>query len=355
MKIGILTHHFVNNFGAFLQAYALRDALAEAFPDDTVEIIDYYNIRQFVVNTGGWFRFYRDRENLRCWTQKIQVPLTFWKARKTHMTLSRRCYCTRQVNQLNYDVIVVGSDEVWNYQDWRSMARIKYGHGLTCPNLIAYAPSVGDSHGNVPEFVVAGIKKFSALSSRDDATYSLLESITGTAPKRVVDPTFLSAFPNGENTLFAKPYILFYYCDRLPEKIKNQVLEYAKSHNLKVYGAGECDKRYTDVTVNLSPFSWVDAFRNAEFVFTGTFHGAVFSILNHRPFKVYLTNKSRVAKVASLLTECGLTNREIESNFSFDLDKMKDEIDYAAVDRIIDCRKKESMSYIVKSIEQCRK
>ena len=43
MKIGILTHQYINNYGAFLQAWALREAIAELFPNDEVQIIDYVN------------------------------------------------------------------------------------------------------------------------------------------------------------------------------------------------------------------------------------------------------------------------------------------------------------------------
>ena len=129
MKIGILTHHYVSNYGAFLQAYALREAVAKAFPNDTVEVIDYINVKQFVINNGGWFRFYKNRENLACWLEKIRMPLTFFKARNQHLIRSRKCYTTGQVNRLGYDVIIVGSDEVWNYQDKRSTARIKFAQG----------------------------------------------------------------------------------------------------------------------------------------------------------------------------------------------------------------------------------
>lgn len=41
MKIGILTHQYINNYGAFLQAWALREAISELFPEDEVQIIDY--------------------------------------------------------------------------------------------------------------------------------------------------------------------------------------------------------------------------------------------------------------------------------------------------------------------------
>ena len=354
MKIGILTHHYVNNYGAFLQAYALREVVAKEFPADVVEVIDYINVKQFVINTGGWFRFYKNRENYTCWREKIKVPLTFFKARQQHLTRSRKCYTTGQVNKLGYDVIIVGSDEVWNYRDKRSAARIKFGHGLTCKYIIAYAPSVGNSQGDLPGYVVEGIKNFAALSARDEKTDQMVASITGAVPERVLDPTFLHEIATEDMQSVRKPYILFYYCDRLPEWIKNQILDYAREHGLAVYGAGECDTRYTDITVNLTPFEWVDMFRNTEFVFTGTFHGAVFSILNRRQFKVFLTNKSRIEKVVSLLAELNIQNREMGENFIFDLDSMNNEIDYDALDALLQRRREQSMTYLLENIEKCR-
>lgn len=79
---------------------------------------------------------------------------------------------------------------------------------------------------------------------------SLVEQVTGNAPKRVLDPTFLAEFPRAELKAKRKPYILFYYCENLPENILNQIFSYAKEHGLAVYGAGECDKRYSEVTVS---------------------------------------------------------------------------------------------------------
>ena len=352
MKIGILTHHFVNNFGAFLQAYALREALAKEYPDDTVEIINFINIKQYLINSAGWFRYYRNRENLKCWLQKTRLPRSFARARKQHMVLSKRCYSTKGVNRLGYDIIIFGSDEIWNYEDKRSRAPIKFGCGITCKNKIAYAPSVGNSAGSVPDYVREGIKKFRAVSARDELTSKLVEEIVGTTPEAVLDPTFLTEFPTCSAQV-KKPYILFYYCDRLPKEIKDQIFDYAKVHGLAVYGAGEADKRFDEITVKLSPFEWVDMFRGAEFVFTGTFHGAVFSILNQRRFKVYLTNKSRIQKVNALLRLCGIENRQIEEDFTFDLSK-EDQIDYEKVYDVLNAQRRKSMDYLRDAVAACR-
>ena len=243
MKIGILTHQYINNYGAFLQAWALREAIAELFPNDEVQIIDYVNLKHFIINAGGWFRFYKNRESFKDWMEKIKLPRTFAKARNQEMILSKRCFNAKQINALDFDCIIVGSDEVWNYKDTKGNVALKFGEGLTCKNLIAYAPSVGKTAADecVPEYVIRGIKKFKKISARDDLTEQLVCNITGTAPERVLDPTFLAEFPRAELAAKKKPYILFYYCENLPHNILNQIFSYAKEHGLAVYGAGECD------------------------------------------------------------------------------------------------------------------
>ena len=57
MKIGILTHQYINNYGAFLQAWALRKAISELFPEDEVQIIDYVNVKHISSMPVGGFDF----------------------------------------------------------------------------------------------------------------------------------------------------------------------------------------------------------------------------------------------------------------------------------------------------------
>jgi len=354
VKIGILTHQYINNYGAFLQAWALREAVKEMFPNEEVEIINYINRKHFIINVCGWFRFYRHKENLKCWIQKTKLPRTFEKARKKEMVLSSRCYNAQQINKLAFDCIIVGSDEVWNFMDGKGNTPIKFGIGLTCENLITYAPSVGKAVAGqqVPDYVKEGVKKFKAISARDDLTFELVKKITGQDAIRVLDPTFLVKFPMVKQNIAPKPYILFYYCQQLPESVLRQIFEYAHENNLNVYGAGECDRKYTKITVNLTPFEWIEMFRNAEFVFTGTFHGVVFSVMSKKQFKVYLTNESRIRKVNALLKELGIENRQMTQSFRFDLNELAEEINYDCVYQIIDEKRKISRAYLEKAIKE---
>ena len=43
LKIGILTFHNADNYGAVLQCYALQEALKKNFPQFDVSVVDYRN------------------------------------------------------------------------------------------------------------------------------------------------------------------------------------------------------------------------------------------------------------------------------------------------------------------------
>lgn len=353
MKIGILTHHYINNFGAFLQAYSLQEAIKEIRPDDDISVINYINLKHFIINTGGWFRYYKKRESFVGWISKTKLPITFYNARKKYLNLTKSCYKTKHVNKLNFDYIVIGSDEVWNFDESKGKAKIKFGLGLNCKNLIAYAPSIGNSNiKSIPNYVIEGINKFKFVSARDEQTEKLITQIKNEKIHRVLDPTFLCNIPNEVVKDINKPYILFYYCDRLKNEEKDKIFKFAKENGLDVYGAGEDDKRYTKITVNLTPFQWAWMFNNAKYVVTGTFHGVVFSILNHKNFVCYLTNPSRIKKVNSLLEEFGLENRISNGNGDNILKILLNQINYDFLDIVVKKKIEESKKYLINAFSE---
>ena len=347
-KIGILTHHYINNFGAFLQAYALAQAVKKCFPDDDVQIINNLNAKHFLINTAGWFRFYRGRENFRMWREKTRLPHTFSMARKKYLKMTPLCFGTKKINDEHFDCIIVGSDEVWNYMDSKANAKLKFGIGLECGKLISYAPSSGKTTADdpIPDYVRKGIMSFDSLSARDSNTAEIVRRITDKECTMVLDPTFLAEFPRAKRRVPKDKYILFYYCERLPEEIQQNIIAYARKNNYKIYGAGECGEIYDKITVDLTPFEWVELFRHAEYVFTGTFHGAVFSILNRKQFGCYLTNESRIRKVNDLLDFLTIGDRTLTPGMEI----LSDPIDYGEIYKVIDEKKRISLDFLVNSI-----
>lgn len=356
-KIGILTHHYIHNYGAFLQGYALQEAVKSLYPNDEVYMIDFVNKKHAIKNTLGWFRFNPNKDSIKSYMQKIKLPRIFKKTQKEYYNLTKRIKNTEDLNDLNLDAIIVGSDEVWHYED---IARhpMKFGYGVKVPKLIAYAPSTGSSNvrDGIPEYVEEGMKNFTGLSARDDNAEELIKNVLGKECTRVLDPTLLYEFPEYSSKFVdyikSQKYILMYYCDNLPDSIKNEIIEYANKNGYKIFGAGEYKKWFTETFVDINPFEWVEMFRNAQIVFTGTFHGAVFSIKSIKKFYCYLTNPSRVKKVESLLKQFEINERIIDNeNYSDLLSKVdKDIIKYEEIYAIIDKYKNISLKYLKENI-----
>lgn len=63
---------------------------------------------------------------------------------------------------------------------------------------------------------------------------------------------------------------------------------------------------------------WLRSFRDAEFVFTDSFHGCVFSLIFRKPFIAYGNAKRGMARFISLLKTFEQSNRLIKSSVEID-------------------------------------
>lgn len=50
MRIGILTHHYVKNYGAFLQMKAMYETLRRLYPKAEIVVVNYVNPRHWRKN-----------------------------------------------------------------------------------------------------------------------------------------------------------------------------------------------------------------------------------------------------------------------------------------------------------------
>lgn len=358
MKIGILTHQYIYNYGAFLQAYALQEKLKELYPNDDIYMINYINIRHLLKNTMGWFRYNPKKDSIKSYFQKIKLPKIFSKTQKKYFNLTKKLYTTKQLNKQKFDVIIVGSDEVWHYEDI-SKHPMKFGYGLKVNKLLSYAPSTGSANvnENIPKYVKEGLKNFTGFSARDDNAELLIKNVLGKKVTRVLDPTLLYEFPEYKsefvNYIKSQKFILMYYCDNLPEKIRSKIIKYAKENEYKIFGAGEYKKWFDETFVDINPFEWIEMFKHARIIFTGTFHGVIFSIKSKNNFYCYLTNPSRIKKVNSILNQFEINDRIInEDNFNFIFDKknISKNINYNHIYKNINKYKLKSIDYLKENI-----
>lgn len=340
-----------------MQAKALLSVIIELYPDAQVEFIDYRVKKHEQANAIHFFGFKPQRgDTVLGYIEKIKLYFTHLKSEDS-LPHSVRVKTADEINALKYDLIIVGSDEVWNFNDI-AYSPIKFGYGITC-NLVTYSASAGGSTAkdyNIPDDVKNGIDEFQKIAVRDEKTEELVKELSGRKALRTLDPVYLYDYKlkvseKIKKYASEKPYILIYDC-RLERNQIDSLVNYANKNCYQILGAGEYRKWYaTTSTTNVTPYEWAYLFKNAVAVVTGTFHGTSFAIKYNRPFVSYLTEQNRMNKVGSLLSEFGLKDRIVDSKS--DITKVLEQpIDYREVNVIIRERKATSIDYIRRCIDE---
>ena len=151
MKIGILTFHRAENFGAVLQVYALQRFLQEKGHE--VQVIDYRNrhIEAMYHIFNPYVLFLRKNifKSLIAYLSRFrnvggrkQCKRKYEHFRNEYLKISGRCKNVADVADF-YDCIIAGSDQIWNLHltgglDPNYFLAYKKGEGK---KKIAYAAS----------------------------------------------------------------------------------------------------------------------------------------------------------------------------------------------------------------------
>lgn len=355
MKIGIITHHYVKNYGAYLQARALMGVLETLDSNADISIVNYIEKKHWYKNIIHILHFRLGKDNVNSYIEKIKQLFMFSKYEHS-LAHSKRVHNVKQIEQLGNDVIIIGSDEVWNIHS-SGFNPLKFGYGFSANTKLAtYAPSAGavTEETNIPAQVKEGLEKIKYLSARDNETKKFVKRAIGKDAQKVLDPTLLYNFDKEIDEQGIEPlpykYILIYDCKLTAKQIEN-LKAYAENNGLKIIGGGDCMEYYDDIQISLTPYEWVSLFRNAEMVITGTFHGTVFSIKYRKKFVSYPTEKNRINKIKSLLDDMELPERLLPVGKEENLITLLEEyMDYDKAYVQIDKRKNESIEFLKKVI-----
>ena len=291
MKVGILTFQFADNYGAVLQCLALQEACKKYGAD--AKVIDYLPSKMVSKKSR---------------IKKMLLPKDFEKKfeqfRKTHFQ--------RIPVKESCDVILVGSDQVWNanineYDDFWISPQMKY------QRLCSYAASFGKSQlsKQEEEYLLAhkqDFEKYFSITVREKAGQEFLKKLQ-VESETVCDPTLL--FYN-EPEFYEKlaekseyktdgDYILVYSLEhsvQLDEMIKKVKKETGKkvialhpmNDRLQI-----CDEFVEDVSV----YDFLTLMKNASCVLTNSFHGLAFSYIFRK--KVYCVHHSSLSSRQSEL------------------------------------------------------
>ena len=301
LKVGILTKHCVPNYGAMLQAYALR-AKVEAL-GHRAELVDYYAPAT---------------------TDYYSAKLTF-PPRVRHMLRIKRCAnfvkdlqvvsdfrCT-SVEELKphlsgYDALITGSDQVWFTGPVQYFDPVFFMEFPFSGTKISYAPSVGgiDSFEPFEDRAKAAINDIGNLSVRDENSVRVVSDLTGRTPEVVCDPTFLHGFQeitDSKRPLDAKYLLIF---GDIPGRQMAAIAEAAKKRGItEIVSLQYPSASATRRIASPSPTDWLRWFAHSDFVVTSYFHGSVFAAKFRKPF-ISIPTAGRVKKVRSLLSDLGL-------------------------------------------------
>jgi hypothetical protein len=142
-KVGVLTFHRCINYGSYWQARCLAEGLSAR--GYNTGIIDHDSR---AVNLAEWKCGFRPV--LPTPVPKSDYPLyrakmeAFFDAFCT-LPLSRRFDLQHPEEMESYDLVVVGSDEVWNLMHpWYGRCALFYGEGVRAQRLVSYAASFGN-------------------------------------------------------------------------------------------------------------------------------------------------------------------------------------------------------------------
>ncbi|QQS55448.1 MAG: polysaccharide pyruvyl transferase family protein [Candidatus Competibacteraceae bacterium] len=298
-KIGIITYHFVTNYGAALQAWALQKFLQSLGHE--VFIIDY---RPSYLTSGGYFWWPVD-----AWHCHANLVIAYLKLMTLRQALlgdggkttnfaifHERFLKTKKpiyhsLNELKRkppeaDIFICGSDQIWN-------ASVQFGidpayfldfvpSGI---KKISYATSFGRSfiEERFKQETARLIARLDAIAIREQSGVEIVKNLTGKKAIWVPDPTLLveDGYPEVERPLAVPSDYLFSYTLRSRELVAKVEKRVGQSQKLKIVSPEIL--KLTKIGAP-GPLEWLGYIKAAKFVVTNSYHGTIFSIIFRKPF-----------------------------------------------------------------------
>ena len=370
MRVGIITFHRAYNCGAMLQAWALKTVL-----ERMGHIVEFPTCNH-VGERGRWqFSFTNPEKHGvaalrsfigRCLINAMSIPnedvlRSRYKRFRTRFLRERICrpdeFCK------HYDLIVVGSDQVWSAQHSADDAPVFFAENMpSCVRKIAYAVSYGDKplDNAAIERVVAAVERFAAVSVREPLARNQLLAHTSKRIDVTLDPTLLidgSDYGSIETkpmlqhtpylfmyTLFASPF--FVDAARALARRLGVKCVIAPCYQYSRYGAPK------GLSYGISPDRLVGLASGAKYILAGSFHGTVMGVLFKKPF---LSLRKQVDKFesrpAALLNMMGCGNRLVNPETSLDDMEtlLRNSVEPSAYDNL-ERKRRESLDWLKEAI-----
>lgn len=362
-KIGIITFHEALNYGAVLQAYALKAVCEKLGHEAHIVNYNYGGIEEKIAPVKKFLSASDQRAALPAlargllgyhWDKKREKA--FASFREKYLSESARCNSPEEISALGYDVLIAGSDQIWN----RGVTMKRYDPVFFMNfNTLAKKLIYGASSEDVPftgekeeKFIEALNGLSGTVSIREKKLADYVEKLTGKKYPVVLDPTLIAGREIVAEIVTPEPpkeqYILLYQIDSNPESdisVKSLEARFGcKVYTMTTPRIGDTYGRKGTA----GPEEFLSLLKGAQFLVTNSFHGIALSILFEKNFFVY-ENGGVMSRIDNLLNQAGLTDRKVKMVEDIDTGKI---INYDLVRENLSILKVESVEFLTNGLEK---
>ena len=319
-KIALVTCYYQPNFGSQLQAYATQLAMDQLGVSNETIMFDglrpeinkakykYFLSRIFDINTVkdkmATVRKVMAAKQNPGYAKNLSIRNQMFKDfASSHFHLSKKYNSKAEITKIAHDyaAFLVGSDQLW------LPSNISAGYYTLefVPDeikKIAFATSFGISELPVKSGLKAQqfLRRIEYVSVRELSGQELVKKWADRDVPVVCDPTILftakewdkalQTTKKGNNYASGQKYIFVYFLGNNPWE-RDVVRRVRKETGVKIVQLVhsdeyiKSDEGFADFTpYDVGPKEFVELIRDAEYVFTDSFHCSVFSMLNHKKF-----------------------------------------------------------------------
>lgn len=385
IKIGVITIVKVNNYGAELQAFALLKKLQQL--GFYAEIIDYLYYKNWQYKDSAKSKAFikqNTKQKILYWIKYRLInfiidcicPLFYKPIRKRILNFKefhqRNTKFSKRFTSMDslykdypqYDVYMVGSDQVWNPFTSSSIEPYFLTFAPKNKKKIAYASSFGVATipNSLKEKYRELLNNLNYLSVREKSGVSLIQQLTNKDADLVLDPTLLLNKTEWKQIMkpysnMPQKYVLIYQLSD-SQAIVDLAIKIGKEYNIKIYRI--CKRAYANTKneeiiniLDAGPAEFLSLIFNATFIVTNSFHGTAFSINFNVPFySIISAKKKNNSRLESLLNITQLESRLIKDNTNIHSLNISNNIDYTFANKQLDIYRKQSILYLTESISK---
>ncbi len=379
--IGLVTCYFHHNYGSMLQAYATEMIMRRmGLPFQTIACkapIDYmegnkalYVLKKLMI--GDWkmrlgkMKIEREKRRNPAFAKNWAVrDAAFNRFAQESFHLSPYCKNRAELSVMakGYSAFLVGSDQLWRTDS------VEHGYYTLewVPDgirKVAYSTSIGVKE--VPWFQVAKncrfMNRFDYMALREQSACDLVYRLTGRKVQVVLDPTLLFTGEQWMDIQQEAPltdgrYIFCYLLGNNPWQ-RERIRQVRKATGLKIVALQQLDEYIPsdegfadEAPYNVGPREFLNYIRNAEYVFTDSFHCSVFSILYKKAFFTFNrfgegAKQSTNTRIDNLLTLTGLSGRRVTGAGIGAEQLLETPCNFDGVDERLDALRQSSFAYL---------